>query len=122
MRDIFPLKAPPSITAIPGGAGLHRQPSVAGSLLPGAVKAGVDNRRMVPAVKRWERLVHLELADRAAAQKSTEYDAILKPCTDCGAIHREIFPLEDARGLSTYEEIVVDAIGRWERFIRVICD
>lgn len=76
---------------------------------------------MVPAVKRWERLVHLELADRAATLRAKQFDDLSKPCTDCGAIHKEIFPLADGGTLAAYESVVVDAIGRWEAFIRLIC-
>jgi hypothetical protein len=77
---------------------------------------------MVPAVKRWERLVHLELADRAAALRAAEYSDLAQPCADCGTIHKEIFPLADGAGLAAYENVVVDAVGRWEAFIRAICD
>jgi hypothetical protein len=117
LRDIFPLKAPRRATG-----GLQRKPSAPGSLLPGAVKGGVDTRRMVPAVKRWERLVHLELADRAATLRAKEYDALAQPCPDCSATHKEIFSLKDGVGIRAYEKTVVDAINRWEGFIRAICD
>ncbi|KAL1410409.1 hypothetical protein Q8F55_004420 [Vanrija albida] len=110
LRDIFPLS----------GAALKRRPSGPGSLLPGAVKGGVEARRMVPAVKRWERLVHLELSDRSASQRGSDYDAVRQPCADCGTIHKEIFPLADD-GVSTYEEVVVEVIERWEKFVRKIC-
>ncbi|WOO85242.1 uncharacterized protein LOC62_06G008743 [Vanrija pseudolonga] len=110
LRDIFPLS----------GAALKRRPSGPGSLLPGAVKGGVQTARMVPAVKRWERLVHLELADRSASQRGDEYDELRKPCADCGTIHKEIFPLADD-GISTYEPVVVEVIERWEKFVRQIC-
>lgn len=120
LRDVFPLRAPSARLAHAqgGGAGLGRAPSILGSLLPGATKAGTDAARMVPAVKRWERLVHLELADRAATAKPKEYDALCVPCADCGAVHREIFPLDG--GSRVYEQVVVDAVERWERFVRAI--
>lgn len=112
LRDVFPLKHSAVVQ------GLGRAPSLLGSLLPGATRAGTDAARMVPAVKRWERLVHLELADRAANARPDEYDELCVACADCGAVHREIFPLEgDAR---VYERVVVDAVERWERFVRVI--
>ncbi|TXT10900.1 hypothetical protein VHUM_01651 [Vanrija humicola] len=110
LRDIFPLS----------GAALSRRPSRPGSLLPGAVKGGVAAARMVPAVKRWERLVHLELADRSAAQRGDEYDELRTPCADCGATHKEIFALAND-GVSTYEHVVVEVIERWEKFVRQIC-
>ncbi|BEI87905.1 uncharacterized protein CcaverHIS019_0106230 [Cutaneotrichosporon cavernicola] len=115
LRDVFPLKA----RAV-SGAGVTRAPSILGTFLPGATKAGTDASRMIPAVKRWERLVHLELADRAAAARPKEYDALCKPCSDCGTVHQEIFPLEGDP--QVYEHVVVDAIERWERFVRVITE
>ncbi|KLT42212.1 DUF1766-domain-containing protein [Cutaneotrichosporon oleaginosum] len=115
LRDVFPLKA-----RAPTGSGLARAPSIMHTFIPGATKAGTDAARMVPAVKRWERLVHLELADRAAASRPKEYEALSKPCSDCGMVHQEIFPLEgDPR---IYERLVVDVIERWERFVRVITE
>jgi hypothetical protein len=115
LRDVFPLKA-----RAPSGAGVTRAPSILHTFLPGATKAGTDAARMIPAVKRWERLVHLELADRAAAARPKEYEALCKPCSDCGTVHREIFPLQGDP--QVYERTVVDAIERWERFVRAITE
>ncbi|GMK54693.1 hypothetical protein CspeluHIS016_0112790 [Cutaneotrichosporon spelunceum] len=115
LRDVFPLKA-----RAPSGAGVARAPSIIGTFLPGATKAGTDAARMIPAVKRWERLVHLELADRAVAARPKEYEALCKPCSDCGAVHQEIFPLRSDP--KVYEQVVVDVIERWERFVRAITE
>lgn len=103
LRDVFPLKT------------LSRQPSRLGSLLPGATKS-TDASRMVPFVKRWERLVHLELADRAASSRGAEYGTLLAKCADCGAVHKEIFPLAEPNAY----DAVVQAVERWERFVRLI--
>lgn len=103
LRDVFPLKS------------LGRQPSRLGSLLPGATKS-TDLSKMAPFVKRWERLVHLELADRAASARGKEYQTLLGKCTDCDTVHKEIFPLPEPKAYET----VVAAIERWEKFVRVI--
>jgi len=81
----------------------------------------------VAAVKRWEKLVHLELAERASRSACVEWERIRMGkkggagCDDCGAVHREIFPLGHAGG-KAYEEVVIEVISRWERFIRRITD
>lgn len=71
---------------------------------------------MAAASKRWERLVHLELADRAAAERPLAFKALEAPCADCGAVHREIFPLPAREGYAA----VVEVIARWEKFIHTI--
>lgn len=97
LRDVFPL------ADTQGG----------GSTLPGAMRA---EGQMAAASKRWERLVHLELADRAAAERPLACRALEGKCADCGAVHREIFPLASSEGYA----VVVEAITRWERFVRAI--
>ncbi|KAL7424776.1 hypothetical protein Q5752_000460 [Cryptotrichosporon argae] len=108
LRDVFPLRAP----ARP----LARQPSVSTSLLPGAVSAGTTARRMAPYAKRWERLVHLELADRASAADPAAVRRLGAPCADCGKGHREIFPVCRDGGY----QLVVCVVERWERYVRTI--
>ncbi|EKD03892.1 hypothetical protein A1Q2_01905 [Trichosporon asahii var. asahii CBS 8904] len=94
LRDVFPL-------------------AEGGSTLPGAMRSA---GQMAAASKRWERLVHLELADRAAAERPLAYRSLEGKCADCGAVHREIFPLASSEGYS----VVVEAITRWEKFVRAI--
>lgn len=95
LRDVFPLAAE------------------GGSNLPGAMRSAGE---MAAASKRWERLVHLELADRAAAERPLAFRALEGRCADCGAVHREIFPLAASEGYA----VVVEAITRWEKFVRTI--
>lgn len=94
LRDVFPL-------------------TEGGSTLPGAMRTAGE---MAAASKRWERLVHLELADRAAAERPLAYRSLEGKCADCGAVHREIFPLASSEGYA----VVVEAITRWEKFVRAI--
>lgn len=96
-----------------------------------------QHSKAVPAVKRWERLVHLELAERASQSAPAEWDRMRSGkdgggCSDCGAVHKEIFPLakefgamsigrgESGRTRKAYEDVVLEVICRWERFIRRI--
>ncbi|ORX36030.1 hypothetical protein BD324DRAFT_651935 [Kockovaella imperatae] len=82
------------------------------SFLPGAFQ----DAPTIPcrAVKRWEKLVHLELADRSASTAPGKLELVREKCDDCQAVHREIFPL------GTSYETVKDVIRRWERFVTVI--
>ena len=75
---------------------------------------------MCPAVKRWERLVHLEVADRSASLRVDEFQAIRKMCEECKAVHREIFPLQGGNGV--YDGVVRECVERWEGFVRRICE
>ena len=105
LRDIFPLHQHTSTA-------LQQKPSMPTSYLPGALPHGA--KRPLPAVKRWERLVHLELADRSELR-----GVVGEKCDECDAIHREVFPL--ARTERVYEDVVVEVIERWGRFIARIC-
>jgi len=73
-------------------------------------------------MKRWERLVHIELADLAAQHAPKEYAGLKEKCVDCGRVHQEIFALGHGPGDSVYEERVKDVVLRWERFVRRICE
>jgi hypothetical protein len=103
----------------------------------------IDSPKTSPAVKRWERLVHLELADRAQSVGivMSERDGCVAgrkdkgrgaegaqrtamaggKCADCGVRHREIFGMRKV-GERTYEDEVMEVVMRWERFVRVICE
>ena len=83
-------------------------------------------------MKRWEKLVHLELAELSSASRPAEFQAARQKCSDCGKLHREVFPLpldidvslpgvKPGGGRVAYE-LVVETIGRWERFVREIVD
>jgi hypothetical protein len=80
-----------------------------------------------PAVKRWERLVHLELSDISFSARPREYALLREKCEDCGTGHREIFalPREVAGGRNEQGEgvyqVVVEVVQRWERFVRKVC-
>ena len=73
-------------------------------------------------MKRWERLVHIELADLASQHAPEEYARLKGECVDCGRVHQEIFALGHGTGDSVYEERVKDVVLRWERFVRRICE
>lgn len=71
-------------------------------------------------MKRWERLVHIELADLASQHAPMEYASLKEKCVDCGRVHQEIFAL--GNGDKVYEERVKDVVLRWEKFVRKICE
>ncbi|KAE8539952.1 hypothetical protein D1P53_003890 [Cryptococcus gattii VGV] len=90
LLDIFPRPSGstrPSVTS-----SLHRSDTLTTSFFPGAT-----THRTPPlmAMKRWERLVHLELSERCASHPLSEqaYERVRMKCKDCGTVHREIFPL-----------------------------
>ncbi|WRT64261.1 uncharacterized protein IL334_001192 [Kwoniella shivajii] len=120
LRDIFPL--PLSNTDRQASAGLHRSGTLTTSFLPGAT-----THRNPPskAMKRWERLVHLELSDRASVHPDSKkaFEQVREKCTDCGLAHREIFPFHKNVGDGqAYEQTVMEVICRWDSFIRRITE
>lgn len=72
-------------------------------------------------MKRWERLVHLELADLSSRDCPIEWARVRQKCTDCGIVHKEIFPVLRAGKHGDEYELVVEVIGRWASFINKIC-
>ena len=100
-------------------AGPQRTPTLPTSYLLGAFRHSDNPERCCPASKRWERLVHLELADLALQHAPAEYESLKKRCEQCQAVHQEIFPLGTGQGV--YDERVKEVICRWERFVRTIC-
>jgi hypothetical protein len=74
-------------------------------------------------MKRWERLVHLELADMSSLDCPDEWKDVRAKCGDCGSVHREIFPIlragRDGDG-DEYDK-VVEVIARWAAFVDKIC-
>ncbi|WWC66511.1 uncharacterized protein I206_100413 [Kwoniella pini CBS 10737] len=123
LRDIFPLPSSrPGSRATAAASGLHRSGTLTTSYLPGAT---THLNAPSKAMKRWERLVHLELADRSASmiESGKAFEEVREKCKDCGLSHREIFPLyKNGKGAQIYETIVVEAIKRWNRFIERITD
>ena len=120
LRDVFPLvKRSHNAGASGDEKGLQRNPTLPTSYLLGAFRHSDNPDRCCPASKRWERLVHLELADIALQYAPAEYEGLKKRCEQCQAVHQEIFPLGTGGGV--YEERVKEVICRWERFVRTIC-
>ncbi|WWC86357.1 uncharacterized protein L201_001231 [Kwoniella dendrophila CBS 6074] len=129
LRDIFPLPPPPpssskqfSFDFTNQGASLYRSDTLTTSFLPGATK---HLNLPLKAMKRWERLVHLELSDMSTNLSDESAKAFKKSrenCIDCGLSHKEIFPLPKRQNIQPYENIVVETICRWEKFIRRITD
>jgi hypothetical protein len=72
-------------------------------------------------MKRWERLVHLELADMSSADGSDEWKGVREKCADCGSVHREIFPIFRAGDEGDEYAKVAEVIGRWAVFVNKIC-
>ena len=103
---------------------LNRQPSAPISFLPGAFRHTTNPSRQCLAVKRWEKLVHLELADRSAASAHGKLELVREKCADCQAVHREVFPIGIGGGRDRGEEYdtVKDVICRWERFVKLITE
>ncbi|WVO12986.1 hypothetical protein L204_100595 [Cryptococcus depauperatus] len=72
LLDIFPL--PHSSSCSFTGSSLYRSGSITTSFLPGAT---THRTPPLPAMKRWERLVHMELSDKCAAHPES-HEAFLK--------------------------------------------
>lgn len=124
LRDIFPRRPPPksAISRITETSDLQRRTT--GSYLPGAFHSGSNNddsRPRVAAMKRWERLVHLELADMSSADCSDEWKGVREKCADCGSVHKEIFPIFRAGDEGDEHAKVAEVIGRWAVFVNKIC-
>ncbi|WWC58470.1 uncharacterized protein I303_101013 [Kwoniella dejecticola CBS 10117] len=117
LRDIFPL--PPSrLDSRPNDSnnGLQRSGTLTTSYLPGATTHLIAPAK---AMKRWERLVHIELADRCSSMSDSRiaYDKVRERCVDCGLSHREIFPIHRSDKNTKVYGTVVEVINRWNRFI-----
>lgn len=130
LRDIFPPRFSfPSLhhtTSHHRHSELSRRPT--GSFLPGAFHSGSTgdvSRPRVAAMKRWERLVHLELSDISSRDCPSEWEKVREKCRDCGTVHKEIFPMRRImqaeagaqRGMAEAYEMVVEAILRWAEFV-----
>lgn len=72
-------------------------------------------------MKRWERLVHLELADISSLDCPDEWRDVRAKCGDCGSVHREIFPIVRTGNKGDEYDKVVEVIGRWALFVDKIC-
>ncbi|KAH7889992.1 hypothetical protein F5I97DRAFT_1800626 [Phlebopus sp. FC_14] len=125
----------------PGTVDDESEDGANGSLLKGHIKAGEAG----PLCHRVERLVHIELADlslhapymepswpkvnKRDVSPSGKSSASLSPkklvlsaCSDCGAVHREIFafprPEKGRYKGREWELIVKPVIDKWGKFIR----
>lgn len=123
LRDIFPrrpVRPQPNHGQLE--ADLRRRQT--GSYLPGAFHSGSNSdatRPRIRAMKRWERLVHLELADLSSRDCPVEWMKMRQKCADCGSVHKEIFPiLRNGTDGSEYD-VVVEVVGRWAVFVDKIC-
>nr|XP_019000437.1 uncharacterized protein I203_06851 [Kwoniella mangroviensis CBS 8507]OCF63898.1 hypothetical protein I203_06851 [Kwoniella mangroviensis CBS 8507] len=118
LRDIFPL--PPSKNV---NSGLQRSGTLTTSFLPGAT---THLNPPSKAMKRWERLVHLELSERSSSgsrESQTAFEKVREKCKDCGLSHREIFPIyKNGNQDRVYESIVMEVICRWDKFINHITE
>ncbi|GHJ84217.1 hypothetical protein NliqN6_0619 [Naganishia liquefaciens] len=99
------------------------------SVLPGAM---ANQGAQCPAVKRLEKLIHIELSARQVMAIGTLTTPCVpslispslhtgRPCPDCSTMHREIFAIP-RRGTGIgegkeYETVVRPVIWRWQRFI-----
>ncbi|KAK8866005.1 hypothetical protein IAR55_001156 [Kwoniella newhampshirensis] len=136
LRDIFPLPPSSSMTITPtalkshtrylsNSNQLHRSGTLTSSYLPGAT---THLTSPCLAMKRWERLIHLELSDRSVSSSpecARAFDKVREKCEDCGMGHREIFPLVKSPAQSggrqgDVYELVVEVICRWEKFVSQI--
>ncbi|ORY33697.1 hypothetical protein BCR39DRAFT_586319 [Naematelia encephala] len=118
LRDVFPLSRPP-----PPTSPLIRKPSAPTSYLPGAHSHNLQSAqsKMCPAMKRWERLVHLEMAERSATTRPKEFNRVREKCKSCEKVHREIFPVARlSNDGKEYLNGVVEIISRWEMFVTTI--
>ncbi|OAX40337.1 hypothetical protein K503DRAFT_687731 [Rhizopogon vinicolor AM-OR11-026] len=109
-----------------------------GSLLKGSLKAGEPG----PLCHRVERLVHIELADlvvhmpylnpkfpkidnsdlsSSGVGSPTPKKSVMKPCPDCGTIHREIFafprPEKGRYKGREWDLLVKPVIEKWGKFV-----
>ena len=60
---------------------------------------------------KWEKLVHIELAERCAR--------LVESCGDCGKRHREIFETTGGAPVDDEFRLVCDVVAKWEKFVRV---
>lgn len=117
----------------------HWAPSSVDERDQGIVGGGVKQGKPAAWCHRLERLIHLELADqlRYAPYLDPKYPNIegerklaeipkKAPCSDCGKMHREIFPLPRApdgpfkdREL---ENIVIPVVDKWTQFMGIYGD
>ena len=97
-------------------------PSATISFLPGAFRHSTNPSRQIQAVKRWEKLVHLELADLSAKSAPGKLELVREKCTDCQAVHREVFPIGRGGQQHLGYADVKEVICRWERFVRRITE
>ncbi|WVQ70911.1 hypothetical protein IAR50_000436 [Cryptococcus sp. DSM 104548] len=118
LLDIFPR--PDASTSIaPQTSGSDRSQELITSFLQGATTHVIPP---LPAMKRWERLVHIELAERCALDDSSKraFEKVRLKCVDCSSVHREIFPLPKEKGSKSNYYIVEECVERWGRFIEAI--
>ncbi|PWN25333.1 hypothetical protein BDZ90DRAFT_262388 [Jaminaea rosea] len=80
--------------------------TAAGNLIIGASSTVTTGQR---GSHRWEKLVHLELAEVAPRPSDSHQ------CRDCGKRHREIFVAPRGGGVHAVAEVV----ERWRRFVEV---
>ena len=139
LRDIYPLSSSristlPSTSSSTTSSPLHRSGTLTRSFLPGAISSGTTSTSPPnPSVKRWEKLIHLELADISASTRKDEWEGLRGKCTDCGKVHREVFAIPrytsegsavqgqaqgQGQGEGSYQ-VVLEVICRWERFTRM---
>jgi hypothetical protein len=82
-------------------------------------------------MKRWERLVHLELSDISSNDCPVDWEKIRERCGDCGTVHKEIFPMKRSslrplhdgmqRGEVDAYDAVWEVVMRWAAFVSEIC-
>jgi hypothetical protein len=103
VRDIFPRS---SATTGQAGAGV-------GGALEFGERGGRNHRR-------WERLVLIEVAGRAALEATTRNGSIgtkaKEACADCGKRHCELFEV----GMGAYEKWGCEVVQRWGRFAGIL--
>ncbi|ODO07284.1 hypothetical protein L198_00863 [Cryptococcus wingfieldii CBS 7118] len=116
LLDIFPR--PNTSSTRPKSSAPDRSQHLITSFLQGATTHVIPP---LPAMKRWERLVHIELAERCALEEASKeaFDRVRLKCADCNSGHKEIFPLLKQDSKSNYY-IVEECVERWGRFIEAI--
>ncbi|KAI1783970.1 hypothetical protein LXA43DRAFT_901107 [Ganoderma leucocontextum] len=72
---------------------------------------------LVPHCDRLERLIHIELADRAAQAYPAGRTAPRTRCTDCGSVHTEIFTFRPFHGRNFRNEWLRSIVERWAQFV-----
>ncbi|KAI1789211.1 hypothetical protein LXA43DRAFT_893348 [Ganoderma leucocontextum] len=75
---------------------------------------------LVPYCDRLERLIHVELTDRAAQSNPAGRTAPRTRCTDCYSVHTEIFTLRRLHGRnygSEWHLIVRPIVQKWAHFV-----